>query len=249
MSNFQNLYPNHDYLHKFGATPGIGAGGSNLDVWDVGTAYTFPSANATTTVVSDDVNDTSEGTGAQTVVVIGIVKDGDGNYVETMETVTLNGTSTVETTNDFFRVYRAYIDDVGTGLVNAGNIDVKHGATVLARITAARGQTLMSIYTIPDTSLNGTPYLNGKVIQWYANAGAVKDASAVLGLQTRAEGKGWRTQRVATVAETPFTLEEPSFLELAPRTDVRVRIFSNVTVNTEITSGMSVALEVDSQYD
>ena len=38
---------------------------------------------------------------------------------------------------------------MSAGADNLGNIDIKVSTTVVARITATKGQTLMAIYTIP----------------------------------------------------------------------------------------------------
>jgi len=93
-------------IHKFGRNTDSDTGD---DIWDGSAAYPFPAAAATTTVASGDANDTSDGTGARTIDVMGL----DANYASVTESVTMNGTSNVTLSTSFLRVFRAYVTTVG----------------------------------------------------------------------------------------------------------------------------------------
>jgi hypothetical protein len=105
-----------------------------------------PAAAAATTIVSDAAADDAGGTGARTIAVLGL----DANFDYVSETVTMDGITPVACSIQFLRVIRMYVVTAGSGEVNAGNIDAKHGATVLCRIDAGEGQTLHCAVMVPS---------------------------------------------------------------------------------------------------
>lgn len=137
--------PNHFPIHKFGYNANIAL--SEEVVWTAGNGYTYLSAAETLQVSSDDTEDDDGGTGAKTIIVYGL----DTNWDEVSETVTMNGTASVETSTAFLRVFRAQVALTGTGEVNAGLISIKDNAdtVTLAQIVAGRGQTQMAMWTVP----------------------------------------------------------------------------------------------------
>lgn len=105
-------------------------------LWELGSVYTYPTQNLTMDVVSTNTNDTSV-----TVKIVGL----DSDYNELSETLTLNGTSTVTSNNEYFR-----INDVITIAGNAdGNVNVTNSSVTYARIRAGDGRNQASIYTVP----------------------------------------------------------------------------------------------------
>lgn len=149
---------------KFGFNGDVSS--SEEPIWDLGGAYSgLLSAATKIQVASASANDTSAGTGARTVRIIGV----DANFAECYEDVTLTGQTAAPvagTTQTFLRVHRAYCLTAGTGGTNAGNISVaSNGDTftagvpaagdTLARISTGEGQTLMAIYTVPAILGNG----------------------------------------------------------------------------------------------
>lgn len=107
-------------------------------VWQQGAAYpALLSAAATFEAVSSSANDTSAGTGARTVVVEGL----DSNFDYQSETITLSGASAVDTSNTYLAINRAYVATVGSGKVNAGNIDIQvdGGGNIHRSIEANQG--------------------------------------------------------------------------------------------------------------
>lgn len=135
-------------INKFGANADIDLGSSET-VWSTGGLYPWASVATAQAVeiVSSDANDTSAGTGARTVEVQGL----DANWDLQTETVTLNGTTAVDLTNTFLRVFRMKVLTAGSGNANAGTIILRlDGAgDTLSTIEAGDNQTLMALYSVP----------------------------------------------------------------------------------------------------
>jgi len=118
--------------------------------WDVGGVFVFPTVGETWEVVSDNANDDGSpaGTGAQTVLVIGL----DTSYNTQSETVTLNGTTPVPTVRtDWFRPRLAIVTLSGSTRSNVGTITlrVSGGGAVRSTILPTNGQSFNGFFTIP----------------------------------------------------------------------------------------------------
>jgi len=142
----QGKVPGYSMVNKFGYNSSIGSGAFET-IWETGNNYPWQSSAVTVDVVSDDANDDVAGTGARTLRIQGL----DGSYNLAEETVDMDGTTTVTTTQTFLRVFRMSVETAGTSGNNIGNISVTYtgGSDVAATITAGNGQTLMTLYTIP----------------------------------------------------------------------------------------------------
>jgi len=142
----QGKVPGYSMVNKFGYNSSIGSGAFET-IWETGNDYPWQSSAVTVDVVSDDTNDDVAGTGARTLRIQGL--DGSYNLVE--ETVDMDGTTTVTTTQTFLRVFRMSVETAGTSGNNEGTITVTYtgGSDVAATITEGNGQTLMTLYTIP----------------------------------------------------------------------------------------------------
>lgn len=129
-------------------------------VWDGGGDYTWITTAEKLSIVSTSTNDTGAGTGARTLLVAGL----DSDYNVQSEVLTLTGTTPVITELLYIRVYRALVVTSGTDSAaadaNDGIITITgdSSSTVLARILAGNGQTLMSTYTVPAGK---TAYITG----------------------------------------------------------------------------------------
>jgi len=142
----QGKVPGYTMINKFGYNPSIGSGAFET-IWETGDDYPWQSSAVTVDVVSDDTNDDVAGTGARTLRIQGL----DGSYNLAEETVDMDGTTTVTTTQTFLRVFRMSVETAGTSGNNEGTITATYtgGSDVAATITAGNGQTLMTLYTIP----------------------------------------------------------------------------------------------------
>ena len=133
-------------VNKFGYNDSIGSGAFEV-IWETGGQYPYQSSAVTVDVVSDDANDDVAGTGARTLKIQGL----DGSYNLAEETVDMDGTTTVTTTQTFLRVFRMSVETAGSSGNNEGTITVTYtgGSDVAATISEGNGQTLMTLYTIP----------------------------------------------------------------------------------------------------
>lgn len=148
-------------VSKFGRNPGVKSADYE-SIWDGTNLYPWPTAAETLNVVSTDADDTSAGTGARTVEIEGL----NSSWAIITETVSMNGTTNVTTTNSFLRVYRARVVTAGSSGVNEGTITMTNttSSNVLAQISVDNsgfGQTLMAIYTIPAGKTGYLISING----------------------------------------------------------------------------------------
>jgi hypothetical protein len=158
----------HSVLLKFGRNPDIDT--NEETIWEGGGTYPFQSSAQSLEVLSSDANDTSAGTGARTITLIGQ----DANHVEQTQVITLNGTTPVAITGSWLRVYRCSVTTAGSGAVNAGTITVRiasAGATLLV-VGAGNGQTLMAVYTTPAG-------YTGYMIRYYASLNTATPGTTV----------------------------------------------------------------------
>jgi hypothetical protein len=138
------IYPNREVIHKFGSTVALPQ--TPLTPITSAQVYRTPTTLTSLEVVSSSVNDTSAGTGARTVQVEGI---GTGWEVVT-EDITMNGTTAVALTAQFYRVYRMKVLTSGT---YASETAGSHDGTLTLRETGA-GQTWATV-TIENGLGNG----------------------------------------------------------------------------------------------
>lgn len=113
-----------------------------------GGAFARMTSADTLDIVSSDANDTSGGTGVNSVVVYGV----DANRDEIIEVVTMNGTTTVTTAGTFLGVNRVAVFLSGTGETNAGTITVTAttAGSTQAEIPVGDGVTQQLIFHIPQ---------------------------------------------------------------------------------------------------
>jgi hypothetical protein len=200
------------------------------DVWPKDGAYPFLSSAQVGFASSSSTNDAAAGTGCRTALVEGT--DGDYNYQS--ETITFNGTTNVQLANTYLRMNRVKCVTVGSGGVNAGNLQVGTSSIALAFVPTSRGITQQSIYTVPagkyavlsfwDMSIASAGYLGGQV-----------------GLEMREQGKSWQTIDLATGtgASGVITKHAGNALKLPPKSDVRIRV-----IGADGSSGVNASMEI-----
>ena len=98
--------PKHSLVHKFGAHTLT----TTLEPICFSGFYRTPTTATALEFVSSSTNDTSAGTGAREVTVIGL----DSSWNEVSQTVTTNGTTAVALSTDLIRLYRWYVSSSGT---------------------------------------------------------------------------------------------------------------------------------------
>lgn len=141
------------HVRKFGKIYGLT---TSLTPISIGDTYQTPTSAQSLEIVSSSANDTSAGSGAQTVTVTGL----DANFAEQSVTVSMNGTTPVAITGTWMRVYRIRVTTSGTyasatASSHAGTITVRNsGAGVTWGILYVDsgfgvGQSLIGAYTVP----------------------------------------------------------------------------------------------------
>ena len=204
--------PGHTALHKFGAVPAMSINNTGT-VWDINdTVYPWSAFSAASTLLVDRASASDAG---KIITIIAL----DANYNEISENVTLTNPTGNPTTQSFIRVYRAYM--YNGSAINVGNIDIKVSTTIVARITANKGQTLMGVYTVPA---GYTAYLTQGVMSVQSGADATGDFFVRYGGET-----AFRIAHTFEVASAeyfyafhvPFALPEKSDV------DIRASVRSN----------------------
>lgn len=137
---------NHTPWSKGGYNGALSATEETL--WSVGGDYVFPTVAMQMEVVSSSANDAAAGTGARTVKIYYL----DSSFVEKTEIVTLNGVTPVATTaTDIYRINYFRVQTTGTGLANAGDIDIRHlsDTPIYSRIATGINRAFNCVYTVP----------------------------------------------------------------------------------------------------
>ena len=107
-------------------------------IWDSATVFDgFLGAAQTLEVVSDNINDTAAGSGARSIRVLGITSTGSTGF----EIVTLNGTTTVETVNQYSFVQDLRVITAGTTSVASLSAN---GNTGIISVSAKTSGNLMN---------------------------------------------------------------------------------------------------------
>jgi hypothetical protein len=147
----QGKIPGSSLVHKFGA------GELTTTIGPISHAMTYQTPTTATALefVSGDANDTSAGSGAREITVIGL----DSSWNEVSQTVITNGTTAVALTTDLTRLYRWYVSSSGTYATattgsHAGILTIREsgGGTTWASIPIDPfpvGQSQIGAYTIP----------------------------------------------------------------------------------------------------
>lgn len=217
----KGLYENLGGIDKFGYLPT--ATTAFKTVWDGDNIYTYPSSAVNMNVYSDELADN----GVE-ITIEGL----DANYNAIKETVSLSladSTGAVETTNQFLRVYRAYVSN-GTSIT--GDVVIANGGTTYAKIFADYQQTLMAVYTIPA---GYTGYLVT------GNISVEKNQPVVAQLMTRRFGGVLRSQGIVSTFGVPFQREWKFPPVLPEKTDIEIRAKAGAT--TSIAAGFEIVLE------
>ena len=142
--------PGHSRVAILGVLPDIDDGTEPEDVWPDGGLYSWlPSARALV-AKSSSANDTAAGTGARTLVLVGL--ESPTSTEETTVSITLAGTSASAETIPFYRINQLRVSSAGSGEVNAGDIrlyDASDGTTVRHAMLAGSGLAQCCVYTPP----------------------------------------------------------------------------------------------------
>lgn len=207
-------------VNKFGRNPDVDAAAPE-DIWYNGGTWVAPTAARVHSIVSTSVNDTAAGTGARTVTMYGL----NASYVEQSETVTLNGTTPVNTVNSYVMIDRAIVATAGSGGTNAGVITATAAVdgTVTLYMTAGKAGTQLCVYIVPA---GYTAYLMGYSFSANLSANAlmqcelfVKPFGGVFNLKSTLNIDGGSDSIGSKKFERPDPIPEKSTIKLRVTTD------------------------------
>jgi hypothetical protein len=133
----------HTPVIVFGYNPDVDT--SEESIWPASGTVPHPTVASVLTIASSSASDASLGVGARTVYIQGL----DGNYNVVSETVTLNGTNNVSTTNLYLYINQFTVTTVGSTGYNVGEITAKVGATLYDLIAATFNNRTTAHYCVP----------------------------------------------------------------------------------------------------
>ncbi len=226
-------------LYKFGYNPDVN--GDEETVWEQGGDYPWLDSAVTMFVSSTSVNDTSGGSGANTILIQGL----DENYVEIEETITLNGQTQVTTQLSYLRVYRAFVTLAGSsgtsgGIIYIGSSGATGGVpngTVYANLSIGN-QTQIAAYTVPA---GHTLYVDEINITAALNI-ANKRVNA--SFHTRDFGSNvFRTRFINVLQSSQLKQLFKYPQDFAEKTDVEIRVSTNTTNNPIAASFQGVLIK------
>lgn len=204
------------------------------DVWDLKGIYPFPPVALATTIVSNDIDDTAAGLGAQKIRIFGLDKD----FLSVFEDVELNGTTPVLLKAQLLRVNRMEVIRAGEPLeTNQGTISLSHGATVIAQIQPQVGRSQMAIFTVPDD------FEKAFIAFIFASVTMPTGGeSVVYSFDFKPGQAAW--QAAATLAahsdSGTNTIIPPAWIPLPRRTDIRIRHIEVSANNTDFSAGFQI---------
>ena len=107
------------------------------------TQYAFPASAVTMTLASTSASDNTRAT----ILITGL----NSSWDAITETVTLNGLTGVNTTNQFLRINNMVMTSTGTGqTTNVGIITAKNGGITYSQISAGVGRSQAAVYSVPN---------------------------------------------------------------------------------------------------
>lgn len=210
-------------VHVIGYNPDIDMGSDPETLWSYGGVYPWSTLTTANTlhIVSSNTTDT------MSVTIVGL----NASHEEITDTVTLNGTTHVATTERFHRINDAY-----TSAPNSGNILMKFANTsgvVVDEILAGYGRNTSAIYTIPA----------GKVGYLY-----VGDCSTNLNKETtvvfkmRFENGSTQVVHVVELSNGSYRYEFPFPPAIPEKTDLEVYVMNTLDNNTRVSCNFDILL-------
>lgn len=146
----RGLVPGHLVVTVFGYNPDVDT--ADETIWPAGGIMPLLSTASVMKVSSSSTDDASNGTGARTVLLVGL----NNVYEEIQEVVTLNGQTAVNTTQSFLRINYATVLTAGLGKTAAGTIYMGTGnvttgvpANIYQSIPVGENNTVTGHYTVP----------------------------------------------------------------------------------------------------
>lgn len=229
-------FPRYSNQNKFGYNNSVGT--SQEEIWNVGGVEQYLTTAETMNIASTSGDDDGApaGTGAQTLTIFGL----DNDWLEVNETVTLNGTTDVTTTNSYLRVLRMIVRTAGATGANVGTITAtaSTAATVHAQINPTDNQTLKINFGIPANKYG---------VITHSEIGCAKNNDCEIRFKVRPFGQVFQTKRLLNFFQETVSFSNIIPILLPPKTDVTITALTsagNVKVSANLDYYLIDAIEV-----
>ena len=197
----------HTVLKINGHNDSIAAGDTLLAQ---GGNITYLSSAATFNIGSSSSQDHALYTGASTVTIFGL----DYTWAKVSETLTMDGATAVETTQEFLRVYKVEVTTAGSGGKNAGAISFRANGTAQGTINAGNNKSTMGVYTVATAS---EAYLVGG---YYS---ATNNKASEGKFYVRPFGEVFRLELSTVSQDSGVSIDFQGPFKMAAKTDIEIR--------------------------
>lgn len=245
----RNQIMGHQTSFRFGWANAIGTTPQTITtVVAAGAAYAYPASATVMKVSSSSADDAAAGTGARTLLVIGL----DANYVTQSETVTLNGQTAVNTTKSYLRITYTEILSTGSGNAQAGTIYIGTGvvtsgvpATVYWRSESTYNNWSFAGFTVPA---GYTAYISSYTITSQATTANINVSAALViyefGNGSSTTGQGYpeiqSTARLTSNGNFDRHFDRP--FAVSEKCDVELRAWASTAAAVNVTGEIQVLL-------
>lgn len=231
---------------KLGRSPLLNAGASS-DLWNGGGTYTGQPENYTpglVEVLSGSADDNAAGVGARSVIITGL-KSTTSEMFES-ETIILNGTTPVDSLNNWWRVFLVKVDTAGANGKASADIIVRSKANnsiVFAVMPNGFNRSTIGAITVP---------FNRRMIIREVQSSIIRNnglpGSATASLRIRKQGGVYDAKRIFQLQSgSPFIIKEKGGLVAEPLDDIKFRA-DQVSDNSSLVQG-SFEWELVEIYD
>ena len=229
----------HTITNKFGRNPDIDAASSFEAIWNGGGDYRGFDATtgALLDIWSSSTADDAGAGGARTMEIQGL----SSAWVEQTETITLNGTAIVNSTNKYLRMHRAKVLSAGSSNTNQGNIvATQTGATAIQFMSMPVGynQTMIAAFTIPADK-------KGYIVNWYASNSNRKDTDNDIRLVARPPSETFQVKEEFSLHHdgTSYIHRDYAAPKGAFTSKTDIKVMAQSTVNdTAISAGFDIVV-------
>lgn len=222
----RGLVKGTSFVHRVGAVPSMATSNTGT-VWDVNnTIYPWSEFDTANTLVVDCADPGDVG---KQVTVVGL----DEDYNALTETISLDTQTGNDSVNVFKRIFNAYFVN-GVSVLNADAINIKLNGTIVAKINADVGETLMSVYTIPAG-------YKGYLLQGTASNAPGDIGTGDFYLRYFDENN-FRIGHAFEVSGSQYLYKFSVPIEIPEKTDLDVRVSTGTSNKSRITASYDILL-------
>jgi hypothetical protein len=233
-------------ISKFGRSTNVDSG-FDTDIWDGSSGLTnqpiwlAPTAARIHAIGSGNVEDTSDGDGAQVVRVYGL----DANWDLQEEDVELSGVTPKNTIGSYIRIFRMRVTRTGVNgfatddIIATAAVD----STVTAVINTPSNSTLMAIYTIPaDHKAYLTSYYG--TMNKATPAASSGDMCTFIREGADVAGSPWVLRHIKGLAtDAPVDHLWSPYLLVPEKTDIKLQLADGTANDMDISAGFGLFVQ------